>query len=130
MRAKVCSERSKTVERALEPRKVLEVEELGVDRNAGTDRAVCAFAEWADARIVKWIQFPRGVLLFLMVPGDLESGHFYLLDRPKRTFYELNIEEDGRWGGYRQDEFEALTDSLGLKRLAERPRDLGRFARK
>ena len=77
------------MERTLEPRRLLRVDELGVDRNAGADRAVRAFAEWAEARIVKWIQFPRGVLLFLMVPGDLESGHFYLLDRPKRTFYAI-----------------------------------------
>jgi hypothetical protein len=73
---------------------------------------------------VKWIQFPHGVLLFLMVPGDLESGHFYLLDRRKRTFFELNIAGDDRWGGYRQDEFDVLTESLGLKHLAERPREL------
>lgn len=112
------------MERVLEPRKLLRVEELGVDRNVGADQAVRAFAAWADARIVKWIQFPRGVLLFLMVPGDPESGHFYLLDRPKKTFWELNIEGDTRWGGYRQDEFAELMDSLGLKRLAERPGDL------
>lgn len=116
------------MERVLEPRKLLEVEELGVDRNAGADQVVRAFAAWADARIVKWIQFPRGVLLFLMVRGDLESGYFCLFDRPKRTFYELNIVGDARWGGYRQDEFEGLMDSLGLKRLAERPSDLRRLA--
>ena len=112
------------MERTLEPRKLLGVDELGVDRHVGTDRAVRAFAEWADARIVKWIQFPHGVLLFLMVPGDLESGHFYLLDRRKRTFFELNIAGDDRWGGYRQDEFDVLTESLGLKHLAERAREL------
>ena len=112
------------MERTLEPRKLLGVDELGIDRYAGADRAVRAFAEWAEARIVKWIQFPHGVLLFLMVPGDLESGHFYLLDRRKRTFFELNIAGDDCWGGYRQDEFDVLTESLGLKHLAERPRDL------
>ena len=112
------------MERVLEPRRLLEVEELGVERNASADQAVRAFATWAEARIVKWIQFPRGVLLFLMVPGDLESGHFYLLDRPKRTFYELNIDGDDRWGGYRQDEFDGLTNSLGLKEFAECPRAL------
>ena len=112
------------MEQILEARKLLEVEELGVERNASADQAVRAFAQWAEARIVKWIQFPRGVLLFLMVPGDLESGHFYLLDRPGRVFYEMNIDGDGRWGGYRQDEFEGLTDLLALKRFAERPRDL------
>ena len=112
------------MERALQAQKLMEVEELGLDRNVGTDRVVRAFADWAEARIVKWTQFPHGVLLFLMVPGDFESGHFYLLDRRKRTFFELNIAGDNRWGGYRQDEFDLLTESLGLKHLAERPREL------
>lgn len=112
------------MERQLESRKLLEVGELGIEWNASADKAVRAFAAWAEAKIVKWIQFPRGVLLFLMVPGDLESGHFYLLDRPKRMFYELNVAGDDRWGGYRPDEFEGLANSLGLKQLAERPRSL------
>lgn len=118
------------MEPVLEPRKLLEVEELGVERNASADQAVCAFAEWAEAKVVKWIQFPRGVLLFLMVPGDLESGHFYLLDRPMRTFYELNVRGDDRWGGYRAEQFEGLTGSLGLMRLAEQPRELRSLSRK
>ena len=109
---------------ALAVRKVMEIAELGLDRAAPTDRAVLAFARYAEARIAKWVQFPRGVLLFLMVPGDLESGWFYLLDRVKRVFYSLDIEQVGRWGGYREDEFEPLACAFGLKQLAERPRAL------
>ncbi len=118
------------MERALQAQKLMEVEELGLDRNVGTDRVVRAFADWAEARIVRWLQFPKGVLLFLMVPGDLESGWFYLLDRSRWTFYKLDICGDGRWGGYRQDEFEPLAHSLGLKRLAERPRSVARLLTK
>jgi len=109
---------------ALAVRKVMEIAELGLDRATATDRAVLAFARYAEARIAKWVQFPRGVLLFLMVPGDLESGWFYLLDRVKRVFYSLDIEQAGRWGGYREDEFEPLALAFGLKHLAERPRAL------
>ena len=45
------------MERVLETRKLLNVEELGVDRNAGADKAVRAFAAWADARIVSGSSF-------------------------------------------------------------------------
>ena len=96
-------------------------EELGLDRGAATDQAVFAFARHAEARIVRWIQFPQGVLLFLMVPGDPESGWFCILDRVTGTFYSLDFADDGRWGGYREDEFEQLAHAAGLRNLAERP---------
>jgi hypothetical protein len=33
-----------------------------------------------EAKIVRWIDFPSSVLLFLLVPGDAESGAVYVLD--------------------------------------------------
>jgi hypothetical protein len=112
------------MEAILKPCKLLEIEELRLARGVSTDRAVKTFAEWAEAKIVKWIQFPRGVLLFLMVPGDPDSGQFYLLDRPKGTFYELNIYGDAGLVGYRQEEFEKLAHWLGLLDLAQHPHKL------
>ncbi len=109
----------------LAARRVMTIEELGLDPRTGTDRVILAFAQYAEARIGKWIQFPRGVLLFLTVPGDPESGWFYLLDRAHSTFYSLDIAEEGRWGGYREDEFARLTQSFGLVRLAQRPSGIG-----
>jgi hypothetical protein len=105
------------------------IEEFSLDRTARTDQAVFAFARYAEARIAKWVQFPKGVLLFLMVPGDPESGWFYLLDRAKGKFYSLDLTGDRRWGGYREDEFEELSRTAGLVRLAERPRELRWLAR-
>ena len=35
--------------------------------------------------IAKWIQFPKALFLFLLVPGDPESGAFYIYDRRSRT---------------------------------------------
>jgi len=107
------------------------LEELGLDRRARTDQAVFAFARYAEARIAKWIQFPKGVLLFLTVPGDPESGWFYVLDRAKGTFYRLDLTGDTRWGGYREDEFEELSQTVGLMQMAERPRqfDIARCSR-
>jgi hypothetical protein len=115
------------MEGEFEVHSVMEAAELGLDRNSATDRLVFAFVRFAEARIAKWIQFPKGVLLFLTVPGDGESGWFYLLDRRKRTFFRLDISRVGRYGGFREDEFEGLADEYGLKRLAERPRELARW---
>ena len=36
-----------------------------------------------NVEIVRWIEFPASVLLFLLVPGDADSGAVYVLDRKK-----------------------------------------------
>ncbi len=107
---------------------VLRVQDLGMSRETVTDRIVLGFASYAEARIAKWVQFPRGVLLFLMVPGDPESGCFYVLDRARGIIYMLDIPEDGRWGGYRLDECDGLTQAFALKQMAEKPRRLRAMA--
>ena len=109
---------------AVQASEVLRVQDLGMDRRAATDQAVLGFARYAEARIRKWVQFPRGALLFLMVPEDPESGCFYVLDRVSGIFYMLEIPGDGHWGGYRLDEFDEVVKSWELMRLAEKPRDL------
>ena len=36
-----------------------------------------------NVEIVRWIELPASVLLFLLVPGDPDSGAVYVLDRKK-----------------------------------------------
>ena len=38
-----------------------------------------------NVEIVRWIELPASVLLFLLVPGDPDSGAVYVLDRKKGT---------------------------------------------
>ena len=64
---------------------------------------------------------PR-VLLFLMVPGDNESGAFYIYDRDRSSFYPLSLAIEGRYGGFREKEFESLTKAFDLVALAWNPR--------
>ena len=40
-----------------------------------------------NVEIVRWIELPTSVLLFLLVPGDPDSGAVYVLDRKKGTWY-------------------------------------------
>lgn len=85
------------------------------------DERILAFARWAEARLRRWVDFRSGALLFLTVPDDPESGSFHLFDRASGSFWLVDIAADGRYGGYREDEFDALAETYGLQDLARNP---------
>ena len=108
--------------------KVLRVQEpsarrLGLHR-LEEDRLILAFGRWAEGQIKKWIDYAKGVLLFVMVPDDPESGMFYVYDRTEQTFWMVDLAGTARFGGYRLDEFEQLAQLHGLKALAQNPQGL------
>jgi hypothetical protein len=82
------------------------------------------FAKRAEARIAHWLDFAKGALLMLMVPDDPESGCLYIYDRGREVFYSLALPIEGRFGGFREDEFDGLCQAFGLKALASNPRPL------
>jgi len=73
-----------------------------------------------NVEIVRWIELPASVLLFLLVPGDPESGAFYVLDRKKGTWYALDF-EDEQFGGYSVSQLEELLKDCKFLDLIERP---------
>jgi hypothetical protein len=60
------------------------------------------------------------VLLFLLVPGDPESGALYVLDRRKGTWYAVDF-EDEQYGGYSVAQLEMLLRECSFLDLVERP---------
>ena len=72
------------------------------------------------AEIVRWIEFPASVLLFLLVPGDPESGAVYVLDRKNGTWYAIDF-EDEQFGGYSVSQLEQLLRECRFLDLVERP---------
>jgi len=70
--------------------------------------------------VVRWVQFPNALLLFLVVPGDPESGAFYILDRKSGTWYWVDF-DDQAYGGYSEADFECLMKDCRFARLVERP---------
>ena len=64
---------------------------------------------------------PAGALLMLMVPDDPESGCLYIYDLSREAFYSLALPIDGRFGGFREDEFDGLCQTFELKTLASDP---------
>ena len=50
---------------------------------------------------------PASLVLFLLVPGDPESGAAYVLDRNSGTWYAVDF-EDLQYGGYSVTQLETL----------------------
>ena len=73
-----------------------------------------------DVEIVRWIELPASVLLFLLVPGDPDSGAVYVLDRKKGTWYAVDF-EDEQFGGYSVNQLEMLLKECNFLDLIERP---------
>src|SRR5664280_477885 len=86
---------------------VLRLQDFGLER-LDEDEAIVVFAKRA--------------LLMLMVPDDPESGCLYIYDRSREAFYSLALPIEGRFGGFREDEFDGLCQAFGLKALASNPR--------
>jgi hypothetical protein len=107
-------------------REVFRVEDLGLDRKAAVDEVVSRFETAAEGEVARWIQFPRGLLLFVMAPDDPESGAFHVYDRVNGVFYLLDMTDNGKYGGRGLDELEPLMREHGLKRYAEAPERLRR----
>jgi hypothetical protein len=73
-----------------------------------------------NVEIVRWIELPASVLLFLLVPGDPDSGAVYVLDRNKGTWYAVDF-EDEQFGGYSVGQLETLLKDCNFLDLIERP---------
>jgi hypothetical protein len=101
----------------------LHLQDFGLER-LDEDKAIVGFAQKAEARLVRWLDFAKGALLFLMVPGDDESGTFYIYDRERSAFYPLSLPIEHRYGGFREEEFESLAKAFDLVALARNPRVL------
>jgi len=70
--------------------------------------------------ITKWVQFPKALLLFLLVPGDPESGAFYVYDRRSRVWFWVDF-DDEKFGGYNLSDYDRLVRDCRFLDLVERP---------
>lgn len=70
--------------------------------------------------IQKWVQFPRALLVFLVIPGDAESGALYIYDRRSLIWFWVDF-EDEKFGGYSVNDFERLVRECKFLDLVERP---------
>jgi len=71
-------------------------------------------------KIEKWVQFPKALFVFLVVPGDPESGAFYVYDRRKRIWLWVDF-DDEKFGGYTVSDFDRLVKECRFLDIVERP---------
>ncbi|HET8924393.1 MAG TPA: hypothetical protein VFN26_15510 [Candidatus Acidoferrum sp.] len=89
--------------------------------SGSVEEAVARLLDVAEhPKIEKWIQFPKALFVFLVVPGDPESGAFYIYDRQARIWFWLDF-EDEKFGGYTVSDFEKLIRDCRFLDLVERP---------
>lgn len=110
-------------------RLTIALNELGLEAQAGVDKAVLAFLDWAEGIAVRWIQMPAGVLLFVAVPGDPRSGAFYIYERRRGVFHLLELAGEPN-GQLTTDDFERLLRGQRLLNLARHPWSLRAESRK
>ena len=92
-----------------------------VEPGVNVQRAIAAVTKITEnVDIVRWIELPVSVLLFLLVPGDPDSGAVYVLDRQKGTWYAVDF-EDEQFGGYSVSQLEMLLKECNFLDLMERP---------
>ena len=87
-----------------------------VEPGVNLQTAIAALTKVAEnVEIVRWIEFPASVLLFLLVPGDPDSGAVYVLDRKNGTWYAGDF-EDEQCGGVQRKPTRNAPERLQLSR--------------
>ncbi len=86
------------------------------------DEAIAKLLQFADyPKILRWIQFPTAVVIFLAHDDAPNSGAIYVYDRKRCVWLWVDF-IDQNYGGYSVSEFDLLINQCHFFRLAESPR--------
>jgi len=99
---------------------VLSTQDLKVRPERDVTEIVGHFLSAAEAVVAHWVEYSKGLLLFVMVPGDARSGEFYVYDRKKGTFWLLSL-ADSVFGGYSVADMRQKIKDFRLLDFAEDP---------
>ena len=65
---------------------ILDLGQTPVEAGVSLKNAIARLLDVTEhPAIAKWLQFPKALFVFLVVPGDPESGAFYIFDRRKQV---------------------------------------------
>jgi hypothetical protein len=100
---------------------VVDLRDAPADVGGSLEAAVSKLLDVTEhPAIQKWVQFPRALLVFLVIPGDAESGAFYIYDRRSRIWYWVDF-DDQKFGGYSVGDFERLVRECRFLDIMEHP---------
>ena len=103
--------------------RVLSTEDLKMRTEQELTEIVARFLAVGEGVVAHWVEYARGLLLFVMAPGDDRSGEFYVYDRKRGQFWLLEL-ADGVFGGYGVGQMREKIREFGLLRFAENPSEI------
>lgn len=108
---------------------VLSTKNLNMRPTQDLCEIVGRFMVAGEGVVAHWVEYAKGLLLFVMAPGDERSGEFYVYDRKKGSFWLLEL-PDTIFGGYSTTEMRQKMREFRLLELAENPSRLPAAARR
>lgn len=99
---------------------VLSTEDLNIRTEQDLTEIVARFLAVGEGVVAHWVEYARGLLLFVMAPGDERSGEFYVYDRKRGNFWLLDL-ADGVFDGYCAGEMRHKIREFRLLDFAENP---------
>ena len=99
---------------------VLNTRDLNLRPEREVTEIVGTFLSVAEAVVAHWVEYSKGLLLFVMVPGDARSGEFYIYDRKRGSFWLLSL-ADSVFGGYALADMRQKMNDFRLLDFAEDP---------
>jgi hypothetical protein len=102
---------------------VVHLQDFGLER-LDVDRAIVGFAKKAEGKRVRWLDFAKGALLFLMVPGTMNPEPSTSTTAPGRPSIRSRSRSSSVTAVFGKRRFESLTGAFDLVALARNPRVL------
>jgi hypothetical protein len=99
---------------------VLSTSDLKVRPEQDVTEIVGRFLAVSEGVVAHWVEYAKGLLLFVMAPGDARSGEFYVYDRKRGSFWLLEL-QDGVFGGYSLADMRKKLQDFRLLDFAENP---------
>ena len=99
---------------------VLSTKDLKIRTGQDVAEIVARFLLVGEGMVGHWVEYARGLLLFVMASGDDRSGEFYVYDRKRGNFWLLDL-ADGVFGGYSIAEMGRKIREFQLLDFAENP---------
>ena len=100
--------------------RVLSAKDLKMRTDQDVTDIVSRFLATAEGVVAHWVEYAKGVLLFVMAPGDDRSGAFYIYDRKQGSFWLLEP-ADGVFGGYSRNQMRRKIRDFRLLDFAQNP---------
>jgi hypothetical protein len=96
---------------------VLSAKDLEMRPGQNVGDIVTSFLTAAEGVVAHWVEYAKGVLLFVVAPGEERSGAFYIYDRGQGSFWLLELAD----GGYSHREMSRKIRDFRLLDFAENP---------